>query len=28
LRTAIQRARQIALVPFVAYHAYSGGVRR
>ena len=28
LRTAIQRARQIALVPFVAYHAYSGGTRR
>ena len=28
LRTAIQRARQIALVPFVAYHAYSGGIRR
>jgi len=28
LRTAIQRARQIALVPFVAYPAYSGGVRR
>ena len=28
LRSAIQRARQIALVPFVAYHAYSGGVRR
>ena len=28
LRTAIQRARQIALVPYVAYHAYSGGTRR
>ena len=28
LRTAIQRARQIAMVPFVAYHAYSGGTRR
>ena len=28
LRSAIQRARQIALVPFVAYHAYSGGIRR
>ena len=28
LRTAIQRARQIAMVPFVAYHAYTGGTRR
>ena len=28
LRGAIQRARQIALVPFVAYHAHSGGIRR
>ena len=28
LRSAIQRARQIALVPFVAYHAYSGAIRR
>lgn len=28
LRMAIQRARQIAMVPFVAYHAYSGGTRR
>ena len=28
LRGAIQRARQIALVPFVAYHAHSAGIRR
>jgi small subunit ribosomal protein S18 len=28
LWTAIQRARQIAMVPFVAYHAYPGGTRR
>ena len=27
LRTAIQRARTIALVPYVAYHSFSGGRR-
>lgn len=27
LRTAIQRARIIALVPYVAYHSFSGGRR-